>query len=221
MRIIKKEERFVSRASWLESFHVFNFNRYFLPDRGGFGRVLVINDDVIAAHSGFPFHSHSHMEIVTYIISGQITHEDSMGNRDTIHEGKMQLMSVGEGVEHAEQNEGDTPTRLLQVWILPDEYYQDSSYMTVLPSEDGKRVISRSTQPYIRSSVEIQVHHERKELSVHGDHMQGVLIYIIHGHVEYAGSTYGTGDTFLISPGEKVEFSSTSGYEYLEIITTI
>lgn len=221
MRIITKEERFnTSAGGWLESYHVFNFNRNFLPDRNGFGRVLVINDDVIAAKSGFPMHSHSHMEILTYIIEGQITHEDSMGNRDTIYAGEMQLMSVGGGVEHSERNEGDTSTRLLQIWILPDAYYSESRYMTVVPDAHGKRLVDRNTTPAIRADVTVEVCSNREEVSVHGSATQGTLIYIIHGNVEYQGEVYGTGDTFLLDIGEKFECISKEGYEYLKIHTS-
>lgn len=220
MRIITKEERFITKTEWLESHHVFNFNRNYLPDRNGFGRVLVVNDDIVAAHAGFPTHAHSHMEIVTYIVEGQITHEDSMGNRDTIHSGEMQLMSVGGRVEHSEFNEGDRATRLLQVWILPENEYDTSHYMTVLPDREGKRIIDVNTTPAIRSHIEMVISRNTEQISLHGSQLYNTLIYIIHGQVSCQDKIYGTGDTFLLSRGEVVEFSSKDGYEYLSIMDT-
>lgn len=85
-----------------------------------FGALRVINDDLVAAQTGFDMHPHRDMEIISYVVDGALTHEDSMGNRGTIERGHVQYMSAGTGVFHSEHNLGDETLRLLQIWILPD-----------------------------------------------------------------------------------------------------
>ena len=104
---------------WLDARHHFSFSSYHDPKRMGWGAIRVWNDDVIAANSGFPAHPHRDMEIVTYVRSGAITHQDSMGNTGRTGAGDVQVMSAGSGVRHAEFNREDEPTTLFQIWIEP------------------------------------------------------------------------------------------------------
>jgi quercetin 2,3-dioxygenase len=106
---------------WLDAHHHFSFANYYDPARMGWGSIRVWNDDVIAAGSGFPPHPHSDMEIITYVRSGAITHEDSLGNKGRTGAGDVQVMSAGTGVRHSEWNAEDEPTTLFQIWILPRE----------------------------------------------------------------------------------------------------
>jgi redox-sensitive bicupin YhaK (pirin superfamily) len=112
-------ERFHSSHDWLDSWHSFSFAGHHHPDWMGFGPLRVINDDLIAAGRGFGMHPHRDMEIITVMIEGQINHRDSMGNSGVIRAGEVQRMSAGTGIVHSEINEGDTPCRLLQIWIEP------------------------------------------------------------------------------------------------------
>lgn len=105
---------------WLDARHHFSFAGYHDPARMGWGAIRVWNDDRIAPQSGFPPHPHRDMEIITYVRSGAITHEDSMGNRGRTGAGDVQVMSAGTGVRHAEYNLEDDETRIFQIWILPD-----------------------------------------------------------------------------------------------------
>lgn len=105
---------------WLNARHHFSFANYYDPSRMGWGRLRVWNDDEIAAKSGFPPHPHSDMEIITYVRTGAITHEDSMGNRGRTGAGDVQVMSAGTGVRHAEFNLEDELTTLFQIWIETD-----------------------------------------------------------------------------------------------------
>jgi redox-sensitive bicupin YhaK (pirin superfamily) len=105
---------------WLNARHHFSFASWHDPRRMGWGALRVWNDDEIAPKSGFPPHPHADMEIITYVRTGAITHEDSMGNRGRTGAGDVQVMSAGTGVRHAEYNLEDETTTLFQIWILPD-----------------------------------------------------------------------------------------------------
>ncbi len=105
---------------WLDARHHFSFADYYDPGRMGWGRIRVWNDDKIAAKSGFPPHPHRDMEIVTYVRTGAITHQDSLGNKGRTAAGDVQVMSAGTGVTHAEFNLEDEDTTLFQIWIETD-----------------------------------------------------------------------------------------------------
>jgi redox-sensitive bicupin YhaK (pirin superfamily) len=106
---------------WLNARHHFSFANYYDPNRMGWGRIRVWNDDEIAAKSGFPPHPHRDMEIITYVRTGAITHQDSMGNKGRTAAGDVQVMSAGTGVNHAEYNLEDEDTTLFQIWIETDK----------------------------------------------------------------------------------------------------
>ncbi len=106
---------------WLDARHHFSFANYYDPARMGWGAIRVWNDDRIAARSGFPPHPHRDMEIVTYVRSGAITHEDSLGNKGRTGAGDVQVMSAGTGVTHSEFNLEDEETTLFQIWIEADQ----------------------------------------------------------------------------------------------------
>ncbi|WP_174291294.1 pirin family protein [Sphingomonas bacterium] len=106
---------------WLDARNHFAFSSYHDPARMGWGAIRVWNDDTIAANSGFPAHPHRDMEIITYVRSGAISHEDSLGNKGRTEAGDVQVMSAGSGVRHAEFNREAEPTTLFQIWIEPRE----------------------------------------------------------------------------------------------------
>ncbi len=104
---------------WLNARHHFSFASYYDPARMGWGAIRVWNDDQIAANSGFPPHPHQDMEIITYVRSGAITHQDSLGNKGRTEAGDVQVMSAGTGVRHAEYNLEPETTTIFQIWIEP------------------------------------------------------------------------------------------------------
>lgn len=108
-------------ADWLAARYHFSFSGYHDPARVHWGALRVWNDDTIKAKSGFPPHPHADMEIITYVRSGAITHQDSMGNKGRTEAGDVQVMSAGSGVTHAEYNLEDEATTLYQIWIVPKE----------------------------------------------------------------------------------------------------
>ncbi|MDR2146528.1 MAG: pirin family protein [Tannerella sp.] len=105
---------------WLDSHFHFSFAEYFNPDNVRFGVLRVLNDDIVQEGEGFDTHPHRDMEIISYVIQGELSHRDSMGNAHTLTRGQSQYMSAGTGVTHSEYNHGDGDLRFAQIWIFPD-----------------------------------------------------------------------------------------------------
>lgn len=121
LRKIESKNMGGSSLGWLRSTFHFSFAEYYNPDNINFGVLRVINDDLIEAGTGFDTHPHRDMEIISYVVDGELTHGDSMGNKNTITRGQVQYMSAGTGVYHSEHNLGSKTARLLQIWIFPDK----------------------------------------------------------------------------------------------------
>lgn len=139
-----------ARYGWLDTRHHFSFADYHDPQRLHWGRLRVWNDDWIAPHSGFGMHPHRDMEIITYVRSGAITHQDSLGNRGRTAAGDVQVMSAGSGIAHSEQNLEDEPTRIFQIWIMPNQSGLPPSWGTrpfPRAERDGRFVVLASGLP--------------------------------------------------------------------------
>lgn len=151
IRKIDSENMGESNLGWLKSKFHFSFAEYFNINNMNFGALRVINDDLIAKKTGFDPHPHRDMEIISYIINGELSHADNMGNERTVYRGQVQYMSAGTGVVHSEHNYGDETLRILQIWVIPDKKnytpaYGDYAYkwedrvnkwLNIVSSKDG------------------------------------------------------------------------------------
>ncbi len=121
-QVILAADRYHSEIDWLKSYWHFSFDHYYDPNNRNFGNLRVFNEDWIKPSTGFGMHPHRDMEIVTFVVSGELTHEDSMGNKGVIKAGEVQRMTAGTGVFHSEYNHSsDTTVHLLQMWVFPDQ----------------------------------------------------------------------------------------------------
>lgn len=133
IEIIHAKNRYSKKLEWLKTYWLFSFSDYYDPSNMQFGNLRVFNDDVVAPGGGFPPHPHEEMEIVTLVLDGEITHEDTMGNKSIIKANGVQGMSAGTGLSHSEYNLADKPLWLYQIWIRPDvkalrPYYNEKNF---------------------------------------------------------------------------------------------
>ncbi|MGD9426257.1 pirin family protein [Pantoea sp. NSTU24] len=139
----KAEERGHANHGWLDSWHTFSFAGYYDANFMGFSALRVINEDVIAGGQGFGTHPHKDMEILTYVLSGTVEHQDSMGNKEQIPAGEFQIMSAGTGVRHSEYNASESdPLHLYQIWIMPERNGIEPRYdQRRFPDVQGRQLV--------------------------------------------------------------------------------
>jgi redox-sensitive bicupin YhaK (pirin superfamily) len=194
IKIINAEDRHYSSAGWLNSHFLFSFADYYDPNNMHFGPLRVFNDDYVAPHSGFPQHPHSEMEIVTIVLDGQVTHEDSMGNKTTIKAGDVQRMTAGTGITHSEKNDGDDELHLFQLWFLPNKsglnpsYEQkhidfDDSKNELIPLVTGQKVLEDVVYMNSNSTVYYANLKADKEIDFKTFEIRKTLIYVIDGEI--------------------------------------
>jgi redox-sensitive bicupin YhaK (pirin superfamily) len=122
-------DRFHTRLPWLDSHHSFSFSHHYDPANTGHGLLLVNNDDIVRAGTGFSTHPHQDMEIVTWVLAGELEHKDSTGHKGLLYPGLAQRMSAGRGIWHSEMNpRGDADVHFVQMWVLPDAERVDPGY---------------------------------------------------------------------------------------------
>jgi redox-sensitive bicupin YhaK (pirin superfamily) len=222
----KAEDRGHGSHGWLDSHHTFSFADYHDPAHMGFGPLRVLNDDTVAPGAGFPPHGHRDMEIVSYVISGALAHQDNMGNGSTIRPGDVQRMSAGRGVMHAEFNASKAdPVHFLQIWILPRSGGLASGYEQKTFSEAEKRGRLRlvaspdGAEGSVRIQQEAFIHAtvlaagDRVTRELAADH-QGWL-HVVTGQVELNGLPLRAGDGVAIEAEPSLSLSSPQEGEVL------
>lgn len=226
IKLRKSHERGAANHGWLKSFHTFSFADYYDPNHMHFGNLRVINEDFIGAGTGFGKHPHQNMEIITYVISGALAHEDSMKNSSTILPGEVQIMSAGTGVFHSEFNhEKDRETHLLQIWILPKEKeiaprYGQKSFTASLQKNDfvlvvsgsgrdGSLVINQDAEIFVGKFSAGKKHDFTPQIS------GKIWIQIIKGKISLNGLELENGDAAAISDEEIISITAQENAEFL------
>ena len=213
----KAHERGQANHGWLKSAHTFSFANYYDPQQIGFSDLLVINDDKIDAGRGFGTHSHNDMEIFSYVLEGALSHQDSMGNGDTIYPGDIQLMSAGSGIMHSEMNGSTTePVHFLQIWIVPNVQNAKPTYQKIhLHPDDKKGHLRLFLSPDIQENT-LMI---RQDVSVYAGifskeddyifQLNSKRYYYLHiatGNVEVNGILMNAGDGARIRQEEVLHF---------------
>lgn len=221
----KSSERGHANYGWLDTYYTFSFNTYYDPRFMGFRDLRVINEDFIEPAKGFPTHGHNDMEIITYVISGDLSHKDSMGNGTTIKPHEVQRMSAGTGVLHSEFSSPTDKTHLLQIWILPEKTGIEPSYEQVYfpPEEkngrlklvasgngdDGSVSINQDVRLY--SSI-LEKGSSVEHLLAPGRHS---WIQVIKGDIEVNGTKLQVSDGAAISDEKRLSISALTDAEFL------
>ena len=198
----KSENRGHVSMGWLKSKHSFSFGNWYNPNYMGISALRVINDDLIDGHQGFGQHPHDNMEILTCVLKGTITHQDSMGNHGGISPGEWQLMSAGTGVRHSEINDGDEQVHLLQIWIIPNERDAKPNYQQIrLDPHDAPNQWHLICGPNENAPMHILQNAEVKTAVLEKDHALTVqatqhlnYVHVIEGSVQIGEYTVNAGD---------------------------
>ena len=205
----KSQDRGYADHGWLRSFHSFSFAGYHDPLHVGFGNLRVINEDRIAPGTGFGEHSHRDMEIISYVLSGELAHKDSMGDAKRIPPGDVQRMSAGTGVVHSEFNhaEGQT-THFLQIWLLPNKTGMAPGYEQKSFSAGEKRGVLRLVASPNGAQGSVLVHSDAllyaglfdgAETAVRAlDPARKCYVHVVRGALEVNGQNLLAGDAVLL-----------------------
>ena len=222
----KSQDRGYADHGWLKSFHSFSFAGYHDPRFMGWGNLRVINEDRVAAGMGFGKHGHRNMEIISYVLSGELAHEDSMGNIKGIPPGDVQRMSAGSGVTHSEFNHAkDQTTHFLQIWIEPNVLEITPSYeQKTIPAieKDGKLRLIASPEG---KDGAVKIHADAKvyaglftgsqAATVQLNPKRKAYVHLISGALEINGQPLNAGDALLIENEGELEIKNGKSAEVL------
>ena len=226
MTVRRSAERGYADHGWLKSFHTFSFASYHDPAHMGFGNLRVINEDRIAAGRGFGAHSHKDMEIISYVLSGELAHTDSMGNVKGIPPGDVQRMSAGTGVQHSESNhaEGQT-THFLQIWITPNITGIAPGYEQKTFSEAEKRGTLRLVASPDGAQGAVLIHADAKMYAGLFDGADAATlaleahrktyVHLISGELQVNGHVLQAGDAMALEAQSSLELCSGQAAEVL------
>ena len=220
IKIRRSNERGAANHGWLDTKFTFSFADYFDPRYMGFRSLRVINEDRIQADQGFPKHGHRDMEILTYVISGELSHRDSMGNGETVRPNEIQRMTAGTGVLHSEYSSPTDETHLLQIWILPEKADLTPSYEQKYfapETKQGKLKLIASgggddDSIHINQDVNLyaSVLKNGDEVSLDLAPNRHAWIQLISGSLDVNGEKLTTGDGAAISEVQELKLKGTS-----------
>ena len=226
LEIRKSEDRGHANHGWLDSYHTFSFADYYDPDHMGFGPLRVINEDRVNAGGGFGTHGHRDMEIISYVLEGELAHRDSMGTGSVIRPGDVQRMSAGSGVRHSEFNHAkDQTTHFLQIWIQPDVNGIPPSYEEKHFAAEDKRGRLRLIASADGADGSVLIHQDAKLYAglFDGDETAALplpagrraYVHVARGSVEVNGVALRTGDALKIADVTAVEIGTGDAAEVL------
>ena len=213
----------------LSSYFLFSFADYF--DRGNmhFGPLRVFNDDTVAPQNGFPQHPHSEIEIVTLVLDGEVSHEDTMGNRTAIPTGEVQRMTAGTGVAHSEMNRQDQPLHLYQLWFMPSQRGLAPSYEQkdlgflkghrneLVPLVTGQRVLEDVVYMNSNSTIYWSNLDCGKQVVFKTFPLRLTFIYVKEGAITVNGTKLGTNDQARIDAEDVLEIEATKDAQFILI----
>lgn len=225
-RIRRGAERGHFNHGWLDTFHTFSFGEYYDPEYMGFRALRVINEDRVAPGQGFGMHPHQDMEIITYVLSGELMHRDSLGTGATIRAGELQAMSAGSGIRHSEVNpSSDKPVHLYQIWLVPDtrgtKPRYDQKSFTGAGSLDGWQLVASKTATTgtleVNSDALIYLTCVDEGRSRAYDFKVGRFgwLQVVSGKVIANGATLQAGDALALSDEPKLAITSASDAEVM------
>lgn len=205
----KSQDRGHFQADWLDSYHTFSFDTYYDPVHMGFRTLRVINQDRVRAGAGFPLHPHRDMEILSFVLAGDLKHKDNLGHEEVIRAGEVQRITAGSGIMHSEFNPSDIEeVHFLQIWILPEEKGLKPSYekkqfepkkpnsLQLLASRDGRDGSAILHQDVALYSGELEADSTIEHRLSDGRH---AWIQVISGELELGGHRLEAGDGAAIS----------------------
>ncbi len=221
IRIRPSAARGHANHGWLDTYYTFSFSNYYDPKHMGFRDLRVINEDRISANQGFGAHPHRDMEILTYIVEGELSHRDSTGTEATIQQDDVQRMSAGTGVVHSEFNKSDQPVHLLQIWIMPEANdlrpsYEDRTFsreekqnrLRLIASHDGRDGSTRINQD---ASVYASLLDSGKTLDLDLGPGRHAWVQLVGGELDVNGKRLTKGDGAAVSDETKLNLASVGG----------
>lgn len=226
--IVSAQSRYGVDYGWLKSYHLFSFGEYFSANNIHWGALRVFNDDTIAPHRGFDTHSHAEMEIVTIILTGAVTHKDSMGNEKKLKAGMVQRMSAGTGVSHSEYNNEDEELQLYQIWIPPNEKgltpsYEERDFSTELNENSLNCLVSHKDKSALFIHQDAEIFYGKiqkgKSLEYKTSEERSIFIYIKSGVLDVEGDILNEGDQARLMEVPKIGFTGVEESEFILIDT--
>lgn len=219
----KAEERGHANHGWLDSWHTFSFASYHDANFMGFSALRVINEDVIDGGQGFGTHPHKDMEILTYVLSGTVEHQDSMGNKEQIPAGEFQIMSAGTGVRHSEYNASESePLHLYQIWIIPERTGIEPRYdQRRFPDVQGRQLVlspdarEGSLKVYQDMTLSRWVLAAGEQDNVAIEAGRRIWIQVVKGDVTVNGNAVTTSDALAIWDESALTIEASSAAEVL------